>query len=64
MSKVTELLKSLEGNSTNEAKSLLPPKEIKGSFDCRKMLLTSLEGAPEKVGGVFMCSINKLKSLE
>ena len=37
---------------------------VKGGFDCRNNTLTSLKGAPKKVGGVFDCSYNKLTSLE
>ena len=33
-------------------------KEVKGNFDCTNNKLTSLEGAPEKVGGNFYCSYN------
>jgi hypothetical protein len=37
---------------------------VKGSFTCVDNNLTSLEGAPEKVGEAFACSYNKLTSLE
>ena len=34
------------------------------SFNCRNMLLTSLEGAPQYVGGYFDCSYNQLTTLK
>jgi hypothetical protein len=34
------------------------------TIDCRDKRLTSLEGAPQKVGGYFVCSTNQLTSLE
>jgi len=34
------------------------------SFKCQNMLLTSLEGAPQKVFGGFYCSENQLTSLK
>ena len=37
---------------------------VKGSFWCYNNRLTSLVGAPEKVGGGFDCRINQLTSLE
>ena len=37
---------------------------VDGTFDCDKNRLTSLEGAPLKVGGDFYCSYNRLTSLE
>jgi hypothetical protein len=33
-------------------------------FDCHRNSLTSLEGAPQNVGGSFYCSHNRLTSLE
>ena len=36
---------------------------VTGSFDCSLNQLTSLVGAPQKVGGYFDCSKNKLTSL-
>ena len=33
---------------------------VKGDFDCRNNQLTSLEGAPQKVGGDFYCYDNNL----
>jgi len=38
--------------------------EVKGDFDCSDDDLTSLKGAPEKIGGWFNCSLNKLTTLE
>ena len=38
--------------------------EVYGNFDCSHNQLTSLEGAPEKVGKSFVCSHNQLTSLE
>ena len=38
--------------------------KIKGKFDCSKLDLVSLKGAPTEVGGEFYCSNNKLTSLE
>ncbi len=38
--------------------------EVTGTFDCCWNQLTSLEGAPKKVGKHFKCSHNKLTSLE
>jgi hypothetical protein len=35
-----------------------------GDFNCSYNRLTSIEGAPEKVGGYFSCSHNKLTSLQ
>ena len=37
---------------------------VDGNFDCDKNRLTSLKGAPLKVGGNFYCSYNALTSLE
>ena len=37
---------------------------VDGTFDCDKNRLTSLEGAPLKVGGSFYCGSNALTSLE
>ena len=37
---------------------------VKGDFFCSNNSLTSLEGAPRKVGGGFYCSNNSLTSLE
>ena len=39
-------------------------KEVDGFFNCGYNNLTSLEGAPSKVGGGFRCYSNKLTSLE
>jgi len=39
-------------------------KEVKGSFWCGCNKLTSLEGAPRKVGEIFWCDHNKLTTLE
>ena len=36
---------------------------VEGRFDCSGNLLTSLEGAPRKVGGSFECDNNRLTSL-
>ena len=38
--------------------------EVTGNFDCSLLHLTSLKGAPQKVGGDFKCDFNKLSSLE
>ena len=38
--------------------------EVRKSFDCSNNNLTSLKGAPKKVGGAFNCAKNKLTSLE
>ena len=37
---------------------------VTGYFDCENNNLTSLEGAPKKVGGYFSCYGNNLTSLE
>ena len=37
---------------------------VTGYFDCSKLGLTSLKGAPTEVGGNFLCYKNKLTSLE
>ena len=37
---------------------------VRANFHCGGNKLTSLEGAPEKVGGAFFCSDNQLTSLE
>ena len=37
---------------------------VKGDFDCIGNKLTSLEGAPQEVGGRFNCGANNLTSLE
>ena len=37
---------------------------VKGFFDCSFNKLTSLEGAPEKVGEAFSCNHNRLTSLK
>ena len=38
--------------------------EVTGLFDCSELELTSLKGAPQKVGGFFNCTSNQLTSLE
>ena len=38
--------------------------KITGNFDCSRLSLKSLKGAPTEVGGNFDCSNNKLTSLE
>ena len=38
--------------------------KLTGNFDCSKLGLKSLKGAPTEVGGNFDCSNNKLTSLE
>ena len=38
--------------------------KVTGNFDCSKLGLKSLKGAPTEVGGNFDCSNNKLTSLE
>ena len=38
--------------------------EVRGIFDCSHNQLTSLEGAPRKVGRHFYCYENELTSLE
>ena len=38
--------------------------EISKFFDCSRNSITSLDGAPQKVGGYFGCYSNKLTSLE
>ena len=38
--------------------------EVSKFFDCSRNSLTSLDGAPQKVGGGFRCYSNKLTSLE
>ncbi|MBR1825746.1 MAG: hypothetical protein IJ770_04075, partial [Alphaproteobacteria bacterium] len=37
---------------------------VKGYFNCSGNQLTSLKGAPQKVGGNFNCSYNQLTSLK
>jgi hypothetical protein len=37
--------------------------EVTGYFDCSENRLTSLEGAPKRVGTDFLCSNNQLTSL-
>lgn len=37
---------------------------VTGNFDCSKLNLVSLRGAPIEVGGDFDCSFNKLTSLK
>ncbi|MBE6450948.1 MAG: hypothetical protein E7016_03170, partial [Alphaproteobacteria bacterium] len=37
---------------------------VKGYFNCSQNQLTSLEGAPQRVGGDFYCNYNRLTSLE
>ena len=39
------------------------PSDIR-DFNCEKMLLTSLEGAPQSVSGSFHCENNHLTSLK
>ena len=39
-------------------------KEVKGDFYCYFRNLTSLEGAPESVGGDFLCYRNKVQFTE
>jgi hypothetical protein len=38
--------------------------EVTGDFDCTDCNITSLEGAPKKVGGSFYCSYANIESLE
>ena len=38
--------------------------EVTDTFDCSRNSLTSLEGAPQKVGESFYCSDNQITSLE
>ena len=38
--------------------------KITGTFDCSRLDLTSLEGAPQEVGEGFYCNSNHLKSLK
>ena len=44
----------------------LPVKfgNVSGHFDCSRNNLTTLEGAPKKVGGIFSCINNNLTSLD
>ena len=37
---------------------------VKGDFDCRNNILTSLRGCPREVEGGFYCNVNELTSLE
>ena len=38
--------------------------DVDGNFDCSRNKLTSLEGAPETVGGQFYCHDNPLEDDE
>ena len=53
-------------NLYNEGLTKLPLDfgVVKGHFYCPDNFLTSLKGAPEKVGGDFYCFYNNLTSLE
>lgn len=42
----------------------LSKHNVTGNFDCFMNELTSLQGAPKKVGGDFVCEYNKLTSLQ
>jgi len=42
----------------------LTGQTYKGDINVTNMKLTTLEGAPQTVGGYFYCSNNKLTSLE
>lgn len=49
---------------TNEIPQWMAEVEVEGDFWCQMNGMTSLKGAPRKVGGRFDCSINDLVSLE
>jgi hypothetical protein len=62
-------LVDIEGSFNCFGKRLTDFKGVKfgvvtGHFDCDNNSLTSLEGAPKKVGGYFSCDNNSLTSLE
>ena len=53
------------GSITSLTNGLFRWGKIKSYFDCNGCNITSLEGAPKKVGGYFDCSYcNNLKTLE
>ena len=54
----------LRGLNLSSLKFFDKPWEVYGYFDCSKNNLTSLEGAPRRVGSKFDCSDNQLTSLE
>ena len=65
----SEGLVDVEGDfdcSLSGIKSLMGIRfgSVSVDFYCHRNQLTSLEGAPEKVGGNFYCSYNQLTSLE
>ena len=62
-------LVDIEGNFYCDNKKLKDFKGVKfgvvtGNFGCHNNSLTSLEGAPQEVGGCFYCYDNSLTSLE
>jgi len=62
-------LVDVDGDFNCESQNLTDFKGVRfgvvtGYFDCHRNKLTSLEGAPQSVGGVFTCSHNYLTSLE
>ena len=63
-----DLYVSIQGDVNLQKKnlSLFPVhfKSVTGCFDCSENQLTSLVGAPDKVGVYFDCSKNQLKTLE
>lgn len=51
---------------TDKHLSIIPVqfRNVSGFFDCNRNMLTSLNGAPQKVGDGFMCGSNQLRTLE
>ena len=54
----------LSGRGLTEFPSFIQFGTVKGNFFCNNNNLTTLKGAPKKVGGDFECSYNKLTSLK
>jgi len=59
-------LVDIKGNFVSKGPDFLGIKfgKAEGNFICRDNNLTSLEGAPQEVGGIFDCSNNNLTSLK
>ena len=54
----------LNGWGLKEFPSYIQFGSVKGNFFCNNNNLTTLKGAPKKVGGGFECKYNKLTTLE
>ena len=55
---------NLSGRGLTEFPSYIQFGNVKGNFFCNNNNLTTLKGAPKKVGGGFECKYNKLTTLK